>query len=271
MSLPALPAEIHETIIESIAGWMTQGHNDTFSTCAFVCKMWHSFTLHYTFRVIRLVPGQVRQGRLSNSTSLLPLMEKNPAISKCVKGVNVVLYWGGAISAPDEKAFEEVCRLCTNISYLYIVRGYSKLDSRPFARDGILHILKSPTLKHLSFLETFRTSLLEAVSQNLTSLSFYDVEDVVLDHLDGPKLAKSLQKIKLDRQPATAVATMHRTPGLRQILERTSQVSVGVHTRNLQSAASWDRNLTWGNCVRMDLIFTLNFGVFPVLPPILRV
>ena len=271
MSLPALPAEIHEVIIESIAGWMTQDRNETLSTCALVCKIWHSFALRHTFHTIRLVPGQVWQGRLSNSTSLLPLIERNSAISRCIKGIHVLLQWGGAISAPDEKAFVEVCCLCTDISYLAIVRGRPELDSRPDSRDGILHILRSPTLKHLAFLEDFRTSLLEAVSQNLTTLSFYDISDVVLDHRDGSKVAKSPQKIKLERQPATTVTTMHRTPGLRQILERTSQVSVGVHPQNLQSAAAWDHSLTWANCVRMDLTFTLNFGVFPFSPLILRV
>ena len=261
MALPTLPAEIHELVIDSTSTLFPQYRQKALATCALVCKSWHSFTLRYTFRYIRL-PRDLEMG-----SSILRLMERNPEIQRCIKYVSVE---NGTSGAGPDKDFEQVCRLCTGVSRLSL--GYNScgpnLDSRPLIRNGILFLLKSPNLRHLSFSYfMFETSLLEAVSQHLSTLTFTRVFQVVLDHQDSSKLAKTLQRLTFSHSHP-AIGIMQNVPGLCQLFERMQQIHISADPGRMHSATSWDRKLDWKICTSMDLMVRFLLGKLELeLPP----
>lgn len=187
MSLPTLPAEIHELIIDFVAKLCHQERKKALSTCALVCSFWHSSTLRHTFREFDF--PNIGRSRPDNT---LHLMERNGNIGRCFKSIEIFI---SAISERighpyTDSEFETFCRhVSRGVVRLVLVGEQPSSTVRPILHSALSLLLKSPTLRHLRFsYPTFRTSFLEGMS-DLETLSLGNVYQVDLGHQDGSKLA----------------------------------------------------------------------------------
>ena len=261
MSFPVLPAEIHELIIEAIAAWEPAERWSTLFACAFVCASWHSFALRYTFRQIGLVDNERGQSRLEK---LLLLMERNGDIARCVKSVRIVTT--NRLTDPPRTAFtsgkfEQVCRLLsTSVVRLILIGTPSIPASKSIFHAGIFLLLKSPSLRHLTFNKAiFRTSFLEAMSHLETlTLSLDRARPVVLDHQDTSKLAKVDRLEILPQLQAVIDATRH-SPDLYHLFAQTRHLVVCIYPWAAQTGTLGDlvglHHHHWPRCTVLDLHF----------------
>ena len=265
MSLPTLPTEIDELVIDFIATFASvQDRRRTLSTCALVCASWHSFTLRHTFQTIRL-PKDIIPGP-PPSITILHLIEGNPEIRGCIKTLSVNFLNGGPILAFLHDAFEQVCRLCTAVSHLSIHGDDPKMESSHLLRNAVSFLLRSPSLRQLSFLAIFRSSFLieaaTAVQCGPAVVTFNQVKEVVLDHDDSAKFSRlPLRKVKFWGSEIL-ISKMQQTPGLSQLFEHTQHFHFIVFpgTGSARSVTLWNRKLTWGNCTSMDMTFGIIVG-----------
>ena len=260
MSLPSFPAEIHELIIAEIATWGTNECQKDLSNCALVCAAWHSFTLRHTFRSIELLDEYDRDDNdwaVTPTNTIAQLMESNPDIPSCVKSIYIPFSKSGYVLSLNEDDFERVCRLCTTVSDLWIREAGSNIDSHPRIRNGLLLLLGSPSLRHLTFYSTFRTSLLEAVQlQGLKSLTFKHVRHVVKDHEESTAdLSRSkLHMVKLWYSDAV-INTIYHSPAFFHLLGCTRHVQLFIDRRSGWTLPLWDSSMDWSSCTSVDLSF----------------
>ena len=255
MSLPTLPGEIHELIVESITSWNPAERRNAWSTCALVCTSWHSFALRYMFQTITLA----RDGRNGAVPlgDMVRLMERYPEIPSCVNSISIVFSRSGELPPFNEDEFEQICRLCTIVYDLSIRQAGPELDSFPRIRNGLLLLLKSPSLRHLTFSSTFRTSFFETVSQHLKVLSFNHVTSVSLDHEDPSKLSKSLRKVEL-RSSNFFIGAIQYNPALFQLVRSTQHINIITDSKTIRVPSFWDYRLDWAGCTLMDLSFAFS-------------
>jgi len=253
MSLPTLPAEIHELIIEFVAQNPYRKSQKALSTCSLVCTSWHSFALRHTFQEIEF-PHNVRRA----SDNILRLMEANRDISRCVKSI-IIFTTGGLREDPGpaytNDEFEQVCRLVsTSIVRLEIVGTAPSPASHPL--PGLSLLLKSPNLRHLKFSQAFlSTSFLEA-APHLETLSFEHVGHLILDHKDGSKLARfnKLELMPYAVQPV--IESTHHSPDLYRLFASTRHLAVTTYPLEMQTTTLGDLgSLHWASCTVFDLDF----------------
>jgi len=265
--LPTLPAEIQELIIDSIASrlFICRSYLNALSVCARVCKLWHSSSLRHQFHDIEL-PHDLEKRREVN---ILSLIKTNPRIESCIKSVDIVFKPSGGASRFDDDEFQQVCRIVSrSISHLSFKQVMPDLRSRPLVQNGISLLLGSPSLAHLSFVEDFRSSLLESASQSVAFLSFYSTRNIVLDHEESARLFRSLREVNF-YSSNTLIDVMQQTAGLSQIFEHAQHVHVRARVWDIWPEAHWNRNLIWANCTSVDLTFdwltSEHFLVFTVV------
>jgi len=258
MSLHAkLPVEIHALIIAAIAAIRKpKDCRKALSSCSLVCATWHSLTLRHTFRSIEFSDGNswgFKPRPLTNT--IARLMESNPEIPICIKSISVLFSRTGDVPSMNEQDFERVCQLCTAVSDLSICSAGSNLDAHPRTRNGLSLLLKSPSLRHLKFTSTFRTSFLEQVPvHGLESLTFSYVTDVIKDHGDSADLSQSLRMVNM-YSSHKVINTVYLTPSLFHLLGCTQHVHIFEHPEQLVTRPLWDTSLVWSNCTLVDLLF----------------